>query len=62
MHAATEPPRQGPTVIAFLRDAAVSLLRRADIHQIATRLREHGQDPDPAVALVLSPPVPRTHA
>ena len=50
---------QGPTVMAFLRDAALSLLRRAGIHQIAVRLREHAQDPAPAVALVLAAP---THA
>ena len=50
---------QGPTVMAFLRDAAVSLLRRAGIRQIAARLREHAQDPAPAVALVLAAP---THA
>ena len=50
---------QGPTVMAFLRDAALSLLRRAGIHQIAARLREHAQDPAPAVALVLAAP---THA
>jgi len=46
-------------VMAFLRDAAVSLLRRAGIRQIAARLREHAQDPAPAVALVLDAP---THA
>jgi predicted transposase YbfD/YdcC len=51
---------QGPTVMAFLRDAAVSLLRRAGIQQIAARLREHAQDPAPALALVLAPPP--THA
>ena len=45
--------------MAFLRDAAVSLLRRAGIHQIAARPREHAQDPAPAVALVLAAP---THA
>ena len=50
---------QGPTVMAFLRDAALSLLRRAGIHQIAARLRQHAQDPAPAVALVLAAP---THA
>ena len=50
---------QGPTVMAFLRDAAVSLLRRAGIRQIAARLREHAQDPAPALALVLAAP---THA
>jgi len=32
---------QGPTAMAFLRDAALSLLRREGIHQIAARLREH---------------------
>ena len=47
------------TVMAFLRDAAVSLLRRAGIRQIAARLRQHAQDPAPAVALVLAAP---THA
>ena len=47
---------QGPTVMAFLRDAALSLLRRAGIQQIAARLREYAQDPAPALALVLAPP------
>ena len=45
---------QGPAVMAFLRDAAISLLRRAGIYQIAARLRQHAQDPAPAVALVLA--------
>jgi predicted transposase YbfD/YdcC len=53
---------QGPTVIAFLRDAAVSLLRRAGIHQISARLRDYAQDPAPALALVLTPPPALTHA
>jgi predicted transposase YbfD/YdcC len=53
---------QGPTVMAFLRDAALSLLRRAGVHQITARLREHAQDPDPAVALVVTPPPPTTRA
>jgi predicted transposase YbfD/YdcC len=53
---------QGPSVMAFLRDAALSLLRRAGVRQIAPRLRDHSQDPDPAIALVLSPPAPRPHA
>jgi predicted transposase YbfD/YdcC len=53
---------QGPTVMALLRDAAVSLLRRAGIHQISARLRDHAQDPAPAVALVVAPPPPPTHA
>ena len=50
---------QGPTVMAFLRDAALGLLRREGIHQIAARLRAHAQDPAPTVALVLAAP---THA
>ena len=50
---------QGPTVMAFLRDAAVSLLRRAGNHQMAARLREHAQDPAPAITLILAAP---THA
>jgi hypothetical protein len=50
---------QGPTVMAFLRDAAVSLLRRACVRHITARLREHAQDPIPAVALLLaSSPTP----
>jgi len=53
---------QGPTVMAFLRDAAISLLRRAGIPQIAACLREHAQNPSPAVALVLAPPPLPTHA
>jgi hypothetical protein len=53
---------QGPTVMAFLRDAAVSLLRRAGVQQITARLREHAQDPAPALALVLVPPPAITHA
>jgi predicted transposase YbfD/YdcC len=53
---------QGPTVMAFLRDAALSLLHRAGIHQITARLREHAQDPDPAVALVIAPSTASTHA
>lgn len=38
---------QGPTVMAFLHDVAISLLRRAGVHQIAACLREHPQDPAP---------------
>jgi predicted transposase YbfD/YdcC len=53
---------QGPTVMAFLRDAALSLLRRAGIQQIAACLREHAQDPAPALSLVLAPPPAPTHA
>jgi predicted transposase YbfD/YdcC len=53
---------QGPTVMAFLRDAAVSLLRRAGVQQITAQLREHAQDPTPALALVLASPPAPTHA
>lgn len=51
---------QGPTVMAMLRDAAVSLLRRAGVRQIAARRRDHAQHPHPALALLLDPPP--THA
>jgi predicted transposase YbfD/YdcC len=53
---------QGPTVMAFLRDAAVSLLRRAGIQQVTARLRDYAQDPSPAVALVVAPPPALTRA
>jgi predicted transposase YbfD/YdcC len=53
---------QGPTVMAFLRDAAVSLLRRAGIQQVTARLRDYAQDPGPAVALVVAPPPALTRA
>lgn len=53
---------QGPIVMAFLRDAALSLLRRAGIHQITARLREHAQDPNLAIALVVDPPTTHTRA
>lgn len=53
---------QRPTVLAFLRDAALSLLRRAGVRHIAARLRDHSQNSDPAIALVLAPPTPPTHA
>jgi hypothetical protein len=53
---------QGPIVMAFLRDAALSLLHRAGVHQITARLREYAQDPDPALALVVTPLTPITRA
>jgi predicted transposase YbfD/YdcC len=53
---------QGPTVMALLRDTAVSLLRRAGITKVAARLRVHSQDPAAAVALVLAAPPPHTRA
>jgi predicted transposase YbfD/YdcC len=46
---------QGPTVMALLRDAALSLLHQAGIRRIASRLRMHSQRPERAVALVVSP-------
>lgn len=51
---------QGPTVMALLREAALSLLHRAHVRHITARLREHSQHPDRAVALVIGPPP--THA
>lgn len=53
---------QGPTVMAMLRDAALNLLRRAGIHQIAARLPAHSQNPATAIALVLAAPPPHTRA
>jgi predicted transposase YbfD/YdcC len=53
---------QGPTVLAFLRDSAVSLLHRAGIRTIAAQVRAFAHDPSGALALVLAdPPIP-THA
>jgi predicted transposase YbfD/YdcC len=46
---------QGPTVMALLRDAALSLLHQAGVQRIASRLRLLSQRPDQAVALVLGP-------
>lgn len=49
----------GPTVMALLRAAALSLLRRAGHHAIARRLRAHADQPTAAVALVVEPPPTR---
>jgi len=46
---------QGPTVMALLRDAALSVLHLAGITRVAARLRRHSQYPKGAVALVLGP-------
>jgi predicted transposase YbfD/YdcC len=46
---------QGPTVMALLRDAAISVLHRASIRQISARLRYHSQHPAAAVALLVAP-------
>jgi predicted transposase YbfD/YdcC len=50
----------GPTVMALLRDAALSLLRRAGHRRIARQLRAHADQPTAALALVIQPPP--THA
>lgn len=50
----------GPTILAMLRDAAISLLHRAGVRALTARLREHSQHPEAAVALVCNPPP--THA
>jgi hypothetical protein len=47
---------QGPTVMALLRDAAVSLLQRAGVRQITARSRYHSQHPTAAVALHMASP------
>lgn len=44
---------QGPTVLALLRDAAISLLHRHGVRQVAARLRAHSQHPEHAIALVV---------
>jgi predicted transposase YbfD/YdcC len=46
---------QGPTIMALLRDAAVSLLHGAGVRRVASRLRAHSQHPERAVALVVGP-------
>ena len=48
----------GPTVMAMLRDTAVSLLHRGGCRTIASRLRAHAEAPLAAVALVVGPPAP----
>lgn len=50
----------GPTIMAVLRDAALSLLRRAGHRAIASRLRAHADQPLAAVALVVGTDL--THA
>jgi predicted transposase YbfD/YdcC len=49
---------QGPTVMALLRDAAVSLLQRAGIRQITARLRYHSQHPAFPIPYPATPPNP----
>ena len=50
---------QGPSVCSVLRSAALSLLRRAGYERITAQLRYHSQYPEQAVALLLTPPLPR---
>jgi predicted transposase YbfD/YdcC len=49
---------QGPTVMAHLRDAAVSLLHWHGIWRVAACLRTHSQHPEQAIALVIGPLIP----
>lgn len=46
---------QGPTVMALLREAAITLLHQAGVRRIAARLRAHSRHPEQAVALVVGP-------
>ncbi len=50
---------QGPSVMALLRDAAVSLLHQAGVRRISARLRYHSQHPAAAVALLITAPSTR---
>jgi predicted transposase YbfD/YdcC len=50
----------GPTILATLRDMALSVLHAAGCHAIASQLRHYSQYPDQAVSLI-SGPLP-THA
>ncbi len=45
----------GPMVVAILRDAALSLLHLIGCRNVAARLRDYGQRPDAAVALLRRP-------
>ncbi len=46
---------QGPTILALLRDTALSVLRRAGYRAITARLRYHSQHPEAAAALLCDP-------
>jgi hypothetical protein len=46
----------GPTVMALLREAALTLLRRRGVRPSAVRLRYHSQHPAAAVAFLVAPP------
>jgi predicted transposase YbfD/YdcC len=43
---------QGPTVMALLRDAAVTLLHLRGVRKVAAQLRLHSQHPELAIAMV----------
>lgn len=45
---------QGPTILAMLRDSALSLLRASGCRSVASRLRAHADDPTAALSLVLA--------
>jgi hypothetical protein len=45
----------GPLALATCRDTARSLLRWVGCRQLAARLRDYGQDPTGAVALLRRP-------
>jgi hypothetical protein len=47
---------QGPTVMALLHEAALTLVRRSGVRQISARWRDHRQYPAAAVALLVAPP------
>ena len=49
----------GPTVLALLREAALSLLYRTGVRCVRAQLRAYGQRPDMAAALVVTPPPAR---
>ncbi|MCC6629212.1 MAG: ISAs1 family transposase, partial [Chloroflexi bacterium] len=46
----------GPSVLACLRGAVVSLLHRAGIDRVAERLRYHSRHPEAVLALLGCPP------
>lgn len=46
--------RNGPHVLAILRNLVLALLRLTDHHNIARALRHHGRHPDQAIAMLTS--------
>jgi hypothetical protein len=47
---------QGPTILALLCDAALSLLHRAGVRRVAARLRIHGHHPEPVPSRLAQKP------